>query len=67
MRTSSALLLAGLSAIQTRVDDLKLAVARFERLHIARILEQTPDKREAAKRLNIGLSSLYRKLEEGGE
>lgn len=47
------------------VDDLRLAVARFEKLHIARILEQTPDKREAAKRLNIGLSSLYRKLEEG--
>jgi DNA-binding NtrC family response regulator len=47
------------------VDDLRLAVARFERLHIARILEQTPDKREAARRLNIGLSSLYRKLEEG--
>lgn len=47
------------------VDDLRLAVARFEKLHIARILEQTPDKREAARRLNIGLSSLYRKLEEG--
>ncbi len=47
------------------VDDLRLAVARFEKLHIARTLEQTPDKREAAKRLNIGLSSLYRKLEEG--
>ena len=39
-------------------------VARFEPLHITRILDQTPDKREAAKRLNIGLSSLYRKLEE---
>jgi DNA-binding NtrC family response regulator len=47
------------------VDDLRLAVARFEKLHIARILQQTPDKREAARRLNIGLSSLYRKLEEG--
>jgi len=47
------------------VDDLRLAVARFEKLHIARILAQTPDKREAARRLNIGLSSLYRKIEEG--
>jgi DNA-binding NtrC family response regulator len=46
------------------VDDLKLAVARFEKLHITRILAHTPDKREAARRLNIGLSSLYRKLEE---
>ena len=46
------------------VDDLRVAVARFERLHIARILAFTPDKREAARRLNIGLSSLYRKMEE---
>jgi transposase len=29
-------------------------------LHIERILRHTPDKREAAKRLNVGLSSLYR-------
>ena len=46
------------------VDDLSQAVKRFERLHIERILRQTPDKREAARRLNIGLSSLYRKIEE---
>ncbi len=47
------------------VDDLSCAVHRFERLHIERILRLTPDKREAARRLGIGLSSLYRKLGEG--
>jgi DNA-binding NtrC family response regulator len=29
-------------------------------------LDQFPDKREAAKRLKLGLSSLYRKIEELG-
>lgn len=48
------------------VDDLNEAAARFEKLHIERILRQTPDKREAAKRLGIGLSSLYRKIEQYG-
>ena len=48
------------------VDDLDQAVDRFERLHIERVLRQTPDKREAAKRLNIGLSSLYRMIAELG-
>lgn len=46
------------------VDDLSAAVARFERLHIERIMRLTPDKRDAARRLGIGLSSLYRKLDE---
>jgi transcriptional regulator with PAS, ATPase and Fis domain len=46
------------------VDELGVAVERFERLHIERILRQTADKREAAKRLGIGLSSLYRKIEQ---
>ena len=45
-------------------DDLRVAHQRFERQHIARILHHTPDKREAARRLGIGLSSLYRKIEE---
>src|SRR6185369_7277669 len=45
------------------IDDLSKAMERFERLHIERILRQNPDKREAARRLNIGLSSLYRKIE----
>jgi DNA-binding NtrC family response regulator len=46
------------------VDDLGQAMERFERLHIERILRQTPDKKEAARRLGIGLSSLYRKIEQ---
>ncbi|HEX4590469.1 MAG TPA: sigma-54 dependent transcriptional regulator [Gemmataceae bacterium] len=48
------------------VDDLDQAVDRFKRQHIERMLRQTPDKREAAKRLNIGLSSLYRLIAEFG-
>jgi DNA-binding NtrC family response regulator len=44
------------------VDNLAEAVRRFERQHIERILCQTPDKKEAAQRLDIGLSSLYRRL-----
>jgi transcriptional regulator with PAS, ATPase and Fis domain len=46
------------------VDDLNEAVRRFERLHIERILRQTADKKEAARRLGMGLSSLYRKIAE---
>lgn len=45
------------------VDGLMEAMKRFEKRHIERILAETPDKREAARRLNIGLSSLYRKIE----
>jgi DNA-binding NtrC family response regulator len=48
------------------VDELDRAVDRFKRLHLERILRQTPDKREAARRLNIGLSSLYRLIAELG-
>lgn len=48
------------------VDDLGEAVRRFERQHLERILRQTPDKREAARRLGMGLSSLYRKIAELG-
>jgi DNA-binding NtrC family response regulator len=44
------------------VDDLGEAVKRFEKQHIERLLRQTADKKEAAKRLNMGLSSLYRKI-----
>jgi DNA-binding NtrC family response regulator len=44
------------------VDDLEEAVARFETQHIERVLGATPDKREAAKRLGVALSSLYRKI-----
>jgi DNA-binding NtrC family response regulator len=45
------------------VDDLNEAVLRFEKQHIERMLRTTPDKREAAKKLGIGLSSLYRKID----
>ncbi|MGL6074135.1 MAG: sigma-54-dependent transcriptional regulator [Fimbriiglobus sp.] len=45
------------------VDDLNEAVTRFECQHIERILRATSDKREAAKRMGIGLSSLYRKMD----
>jgi DNA-binding NtrC family response regulator len=48
------------------VDDYGEAVARFERQHIQRILAQTTDKKEAAKRLGMALSSLYRKVAELG-
>ena len=45
------------------VDDLDEAVKRFEKLHIEQMLRTCVDKREAARRLGIGLSSLYRKIE----
>jgi DNA-binding NtrC family response regulator len=48
------------------VDDLTQALDRFEKRHIERLLRQTSDKREAARRLGIGLSSLYRKIEQYG-
>ncbi len=47
-------------------EDLRAAVAHFEKRHIDRMLKQHPDKREAAKRLGLALSSLYRKIEELG-
>jgi transcriptional regulator with PAS, ATPase and Fis domain len=44
---------------------LKDALRQFEKQHIMRALEQTgQDRREAAKLLDISLSSLYRKIEE---
>ncbi len=46
-------------------DDLRAALDRFERDHIRRVLDRSAgDKREAARRLGLGLSSLYRKLED---
>ena len=47
-------------------DDLRTALRHYERLHILRVLRLWPEKREAAKRLKLGLSSLYRKIEELG-
>jgi DNA-binding NtrC family response regulator len=48
------------------VDDLGDAVRRFEKQHIERILQTSADKRAAAQKLNIGLSSLYRRIAELG-
>jgi DNA-binding NtrC family response regulator len=48
------------------VDELSEAVRRFERQHIERILRRVPDKKEAARLLGMGLSSLYRKIAELG-
>jgi transcriptional regulator with PAS, ATPase and Fis domain len=48
------------------VDNLAEAVKRFERQHIERILRLTPDKKIAAQRLGVALSSLYRKITEVG-
>jgi DNA-binding NtrC family response regulator len=46
-------------------DNLRAAVREYERHHIQRVLRECgDDKREAARRLGLGLSSLYRKLEE---
>jgi DNA-binding NtrC family response regulator len=47
--------------------DLRNALRDYERQHIQRVLSDCgDDKREAARRLGLGLSSLYRKLEEHG-
>jgi DNA-binding NtrC family response regulator len=49
------------------LDNLRAAVREYERHHIRRVLKDCgDDKREAARRLGMGLSSLYRKLEELG-
>jgi DNA-binding NtrC family response regulator len=48
------------------VDDLGEAVRRFERQHIERVLRHASDKKEAARRLGMGLSSLYRRIAELG-
>ncbi len=58
--------LLGLAQPLPDTDDLRTALRHYERLHLARVLRQWPDKREAAKRLKLGLSSLYRKIEELG-
>ncbi|MGO9915101.1 MAG: sigma-54-dependent transcriptional regulator [Isosphaeraceae bacterium] len=48
-------------------DNLRAAVRDYERHHIQRVMRACgDDKREAARRLGLGLSSLYRKLEEMG-
>ena len=58
--------LAPVAGDPSLVDDLGEALRRFEKQHLERILRQTPDKKEAAHRLGMGLSSLYRKITELG-
>jgi transcriptional regulator with PAS, ATPase and Fis domain len=51
----------------TFTPNLKDAVKQFEKQHILRVLEQAgQDRKEAARLLDISLSSLYRKLEDLG-
>ena len=48
-------------------ESLQMAVRAYEREHICRVLNKYDwNKVEAAKALNIGLSSLYRKMDELG-
>ena len=58
--------LLGIDQSLPDTDDLRSALRHYERVHISRVLRQCPDKKEAAKRLRLGLSSLYRKIEELG-
>jgi len=58
--------LLGVGELLPDTDDLRSALRHYEKLHISRVLRQWPDKREAAKRLRLGLSSLYRKIEDLG-
>ena len=45
--------------------DLRTAIRNFERRYISAVLASAGgDKAKAARRLGIGLSSLYRKLDE---
>jgi len=54
-------------ALPSFTPNLKEALKQFERQHILRVLEQAgQDRKEAARLLDISLSSLYRKLEELG-
>jgi len=47
--------------------ELKEALRQYERQHIRRVLEEVgQDRKEAARLLDISLSSLYRKIEELG-
>lgn len=48
-------------------DDLREAIRAFEKRHLKRILaESGEDRRAAASRLGLGLSSLYAKIKEHG-
>ena len=53
--------------LQSVTDDLREAVRTFEKAHILGVLQRVNhDKKAAAERLGVSLSSLYRKIEELG-
>ena len=55
------------TVVQDYPDSLKDAVARFEKEHILKTVKKFElNKEEVAKALGIGLSSLYRKMDELG-
>ena len=57
--------LRGSYSVKNIPDSLKEAVKNFEREHILRIIKKCDyNKEETARVLSIGLSSLYRKMEE---
>lgn len=58
--------LSGETSDPMAVDSLPEAVRRYEKLHIERLLRESLDKREAARRMEIGLSSLYRRMADLG-
>jgi transcriptional regulator with PAS, ATPase and Fis domain len=62
-----AALLNAEETIAPFIVNLKDATRQFEKQHILRVLDQAgQDRKEAARLLDISLSSLYRKLEELG-
>lgn len=61
-------IMGGKEAVAPFTYNLKEALRHFEKQHILRVLELTAqDRKEAARLLEISLSSLYRKIEEWGE
>lgn len=60
-------LFGGKESLPIYTPNLKEALKRFEKQHLIRVLEQvSQDRKEAARLLDISLSSLYRKIEEFG-
>jgi transcriptional regulator with PAS, ATPase and Fis domain len=65
LRDLPAAIVASSQTASGSTFNLKDALRHFERQHILRALEQAgQDRKEAAKLLDISLSSLYRKIEE---
>lgn len=50
---------------ENQIDDLREAIRQFEKSHLKRVLAECgDDRRKAAARLGLGLSSLYAKIKE---